>query len=74
MTTIMPHSELLRKAVAHIDETLAQNPDQSLACLLTDAGLRFNLSPLEEEFLARFFKERAENHPQSTACKTAPHA
>ena len=54
MTTVMPQSDLMRKAVAWIGEhTAAGKP---LGKALEEAGMRFNLGPKEQEFLRDFFK------------------
>lgn len=56
MSAIMPQSELLRKALAYITEQRALNPGKSLACLLDQAGMRFNLTPLDAATLERLFQ------------------
>ena len=55
MPTIMPSSELLRRAVVHIDEELRNNPEKRLDTLIDEASMRFNLSPLDSEALFRIF-------------------
>ncbi|WP_319544012.1 hypothetical protein [uncultured Pseudodesulfovibrio sp.] len=57
MTTIMPQSELMRKAVAWICEKLENNPDSKLVSLIEKAAVNFNLSPKDVEFLQRFYKK-----------------
>ncbi|MCG8531881.1 MAG: hypothetical protein MI749_14625 [Desulfovibrionales bacterium] len=54
MTTIMPQSELVKKAVAYIQEHL-KDQNTPLHTLLDNAGMRFNLSPKEAEMLKDFF-------------------
>lgn len=54
MTTVMPQSELMRKAVAWIGEQKAAGTPLGKA--LEEAGMRFNLGPKEQEFLREFFK------------------
>ncbi|WP_147821466.1 hypothetical protein [Salidesulfovibrio onnuriiensis] len=56
--TIMPQSELTRKAVKWICE-MQEDPsvDKPLQQLLELAGMQFNLSPRDMEFLERFFKQ-----------------
>jgi len=54
MSTVMPQSELMRKAVGWISEQRAAGA--SLAKALEEAGMRFNLGPKEQEFLRDFFK------------------
>ena len=53
--TIMPSSELLRRAVVYIDEERRENPEKSLSQVIDEAGMRFNLSPLDSEALFRLF-------------------
>lgn len=57
MTTIMPQSELTRKAVAWICEKRECGDTRALNALIEEAGVRFNLSPKDVEFLLRFFRE-----------------
>ena len=47
MATIMPASELVRRAAAWLAEQRALYPEKSLAALLDEAGMRFNLNPLD---------------------------
>lgn len=58
MSTIMPHSELVRKAAAYLAERRAQEPGKSLAGLLDEAGMRFNLTPLDAASLERLFRKQ----------------
>ncbi|EGB13648.1 hypothetical protein DND132_0431 [Pseudodesulfovibrio mercurii] len=57
MTTIMPQSELTRKAVAWICELRDNGDERPLSALIEEAGGRFNLSPKDMELIIRFFKE-----------------
>ena len=57
MTTIMPQSELTRKAVAWICEMRDNGDRRPDSALIEEAGVRFNLGPKDMEFLLRFFKE-----------------
>lgn len=61
MTTIMPQSELVKKAVAYIHER-RKEPSQDMRKLLDQAGMRFNLSPKEAEMLRDFFKQSESDH------------
>lgn len=56
MSTVMPQSELCRRAVAWIDEQLRET-DKPLSKLLEEASMRFNLGPSDCEFLQRFYTE-----------------
>jgi hypothetical protein len=55
MSPIMPQSELLRRAVQYVNDTRTDNPEKSLAAVIDDAAMRFNLSPLDGEALYRLF-------------------
>lgn len=46
-----PDSEAVHKAVLWIAEQRRENPDAHLPDLLDEAGLRFDLTPIEEESL-----------------------
>lgn len=52
-------TEPIRGAVAWIDEARRDHPERSLASLLAEAGMRFNLGPSDGRFLERFFQTEA---------------
>lgn len=52
MGTIMPESELLRRAAAWVCGEKGANPEKSLHSLLDEAGMRFNLGPSDQQLLA----------------------
>ena len=54
MGTIQPKGEDLRKAVKWLSEEHKYNPDKKYAKLIEEACLKFNLSPREAEYLAKF--------------------
>ena len=56
MSTIMPQSELVRKAAAYLAEERARDPRKDLSQLLDEAGMRFNLTPLDAMSLERLFR------------------
>lgn len=58
MTTIVPHSELTRKAVTWICEKQEEDSGCGLDALIEEAAVRFNLSPKDVEFLQRFYKNK----------------
>ena len=68
MTTLVSQSELVRRAIAHVSEhrgdAPAALPDKALRALVEDACVRFNLSPLESEFLVKFFLDPAQGEVQ----------
>jgi hypothetical protein len=57
MTNIMPEGESLRKAVKWISEKRKENPEIDISRMVNEAGMRFDLSPKDQEFLFRFCKE-----------------
>ena len=56
MTTVQPEGEQIRKAVQWFSEEKQACPDKSRLKLLEEAGIKFNLSPLEVEYLAKLTK------------------
>lgn len=54
MATIIPASELHRKAIDWISCGLRDG--KSLRKLIDEAAMRFNLGPLDAQFLERFYK------------------
>jgi len=66
MTTVIPQSELTRRAVDWINEKCGQAPAGQQRCqIIAEAAMRFNLGPLEVEFLERFFQPNAAGETQS---------
>jgi hypothetical protein len=55
--SIQPESEEVRKAVRWVSEERKYSPEKSLNKLVEEASLKFDLSPTDAEFLARFVKE-----------------
>jgi hypothetical protein len=58
MSTLIQHEELVRRALVYMAECRRDNPNLSVAELLGDAGMRFNLSPLDQESLEHLFREQ----------------
>lgn len=52
--SIQPEGEALRKAVKWISEERKYKPDKNLQKVIEEACIKFNLSPKDAEFLARF--------------------
>jgi hypothetical protein len=48
----------IKQAVKWIDEKLAEQPDRDRTKLLDEAGRRFDLTPVEADFLFRHLAER----------------
>ena len=55
--SIQPEGEDLRKAVKWVSEERKLNQKANPQKFVQQASLRFNLSPADGEFLARFVKE-----------------
>lgn len=58
MTTVQPAGEDLRKAVKWISEELRYNPQARLSKLIEEACLKFDLSPMDAEYLLDFLKRQ----------------
>ncbi|MDO9585107.1 MAG: hypothetical protein Q7I93_01325 [Syntrophales bacterium] len=54
MSTITPTGEDIRRAVKWISENMEGNPDQSRIKIIEQAVLKFDLSPIDAEFLMNF--------------------
>ena len=57
MTTIQPEGENLRRAVKWISEERKYGSRRKPAELIEEACLKFNLSPIEAEYLGKSFKQ-----------------
>jgi len=57
MTTIMPTDRNLRNAIAWIEER--RREQGSLKQLMAEAATQFNLTPMEELALAKFYQDEA---------------
>ena len=57
MTTIQPEGEEIRKATSWIVEEKKYNPAKTMSKLIEEACIKFDLSPMEAEFLTRTFTE-----------------
>ncbi|MBI5967121.1 MAG: hypothetical protein HY882_04590 [Deltaproteobacteria bacterium] len=55
MPTLMPEGAALRKAVQWISQMRQEGGKTSLATLIEQASVRFNLSPKDCDFLHRFY-------------------
>jgi hypothetical protein len=60
MSSILPSGELVRKAAAFVAATRKAAPSRSLESILDEAGMRFNLTPLDSEALHRLFSDAPE--------------
>ena len=61
MSTVLPEGEIIRRAIKWISEHLQENPNQSTQKLVSDAILRFDMSPKDAEFLTRFYSQKEES-------------
>ncbi|MBQ7457238.1 MAG: hypothetical protein IJS54_06520 [Desulfovibrio sp.] len=57
MATVVSQSELVRKAAEYINEQRNAHPTKDLHAILDEAGMRFNLTPLDQASLERIFSE-----------------
>jgi hypothetical protein len=57
MATIIPEGEKVKQALRWISQERVSDKDENLAGLISPASMRFNLSPIEEDFLYSFFSE-----------------
>jgi hypothetical protein len=60
VTTIQPKGEHLRQAIRWISAERLEDESKPLSKLIQEAAQRFNLSPVEEEYLVSFYRERHE--------------
>ncbi len=58
MHDLLPEGEELRRAVKWIASHLQENPDSLIMPLVNEAIFRFDLDPLDSEFLIRMYSQR----------------
>ena len=58
MPTVQPEGEDLRKAVKWISEERKYDPEAKTSKLIEEACLKFDLSPMDAEYLLNFFKKQ----------------
>jgi len=56
--SIQPEGDDIRKAVKWISESREENPETSLSQLIDEACQKFDLSPLDANFLSRTIREQ----------------
>ncbi len=61
--SIEPEGEHLRKAVKWVLEEAAFDPEKAMGDLVREACLKFDLSPMEAEFLAKTVHKK-QNPPE----------
>ena len=57
MTTVQPEGENSRKAVKWISDERQFGPEKKSSKLIEEACFRYNLSPADAEYLAKFIKQ-----------------
>jgi len=57
MNETLPKGEDLRRAVKWVSGNLQEEPGQPLQSLVQEAIFKFDLSPLDADFLLRFFTQ-----------------
>ena len=60
MHSLLPDGEDIRRAVKWVSGNIQENPGRPVQPLVQEAIFKFDLSPLDAEFLIRFFSERKE--------------
>ena len=58
MGTIMPEGEDSKRAIKWISGHREETPDKPLQRLIEEAVFKFDLSPLDQEFLTGFFRQK----------------
>ncbi len=59
--TIMPEGDDLRKAVKWLSDERRLDPEKNLSDLIAEACLKFDLSPLDAEFLSRAIRQQIDS-------------
>ena len=57
MTTVQPGGEDLRKAVKWISDERKYGAEKTLLKLIEEASLKFDLSPMNADYLTNFFRK-----------------
>ena len=57
MTTVQPEGEDLRKAIKWISDERQYGEPRTLLKLIEAASLKFDLSPMEADYLVNFFRK-----------------
>jgi hypothetical protein len=57
MSSTLSAGSPIQKAAAYVAETRQLDPSRSLSSILDEAGMRFNLTPLDSEALNRLFSD-----------------
>ena len=57
MSEITPTGESLRRAVRYVSDQLREDAEKPLLPLVDEASQRFDLTPMQSEYLIRFYRE-----------------
>ena len=58
MHELLPEGDEIRRAVKWVSANLQEGSDRSVQALVQDAVFKFDLSPLEADFLIRFYTKK----------------
>ena len=61
--SLIEHGEHVSRALEYVQEERLRRPDAPLSRLLDEAGMRFNLTPLDAAQLVRLFSETGRETP-----------
>jgi hypothetical protein len=62
MNVITAEKEDVKRAIKWVSESLEENHSQPVSKLIQRAIFAFDLSPVDAEFLTRFFHDRGKAH------------
>ena len=63
--SLVEHGELVRRALEFVLEERRENPQKKVSDIMDEAGMRFNLTPLDTQALRRLFEESRAEKPVS---------
>ena len=58
MSEVLPKGEDLRRAVKCVSASLQEDPEQSVQPLVQEAIFKFDLSPMDADFLIGFYGKK----------------
>jgi hypothetical protein len=56
MAGIQPEGESMRRAIRFVSEAIQDDAGRSIASILDEAALRFDLDPRQAEYLIEFYR------------------
>lgn len=63
--SLIEHGELVQRAIAYILEQQTKHPEKTLSFFLDEAGMRFNLTPLDSQQVRRLMEKTPEDRTVS---------